>query len=263
MLHAQRRGRLGWGILAGAALGLLALSYPPAMLCLPLLALWWWWNHGRNWRGVARAAACVAGGAAVIAPATIHNYRTSGEFFAIQSVVGINFRQGNGPGANGTITMIAGTSIDREKPVSHGAGGVSPRNGARRFVEGSRSLLPRPGARLLARRPAPRDRPVHQKGLLVSDRAQLRRHLRAHARDGRGADVTLLAYADTHGVADTGGAAGAGHLAAPLGSLCAGADALRRAAAGGCRVLVFAALSVAGDSGDCDGVFVGPVAGLA
>ncbi len=115
LLAAQRRTSLPRGILAGAALGLLALSYPPAMLCLPIFGLWWWWIAGRKPADAVRAAICVVAGLAVISPATIHNYRVSGEFFPIQSVLGINFRQGNGPGATGIITMIADTSGDREE----------------------------------------------------------------------------------------------------------------------------------------------------
>jgi len=115
LLGAQRRTSLWRCILAGAALGLLALSYPPAMLCLPIIGFWWWWIAGRTRAGAARAAVGVVVGLALISPATIHNYYVSGEFFPIQSVLGVNFRQGNGPGATGIITMIPGTSGNREE----------------------------------------------------------------------------------------------------------------------------------------------------
>jgi tetratricopeptide (TPR) repeat protein len=100
--------------LVGLCTGLLSLSYPPAMLLVPLAGVWLLWNSRRTLADLGRAAVPVLVGAAVISPATIHNYLASGEFFAIQSAVGINFRQGNGPGATGTLTLIPGTSMDRE-----------------------------------------------------------------------------------------------------------------------------------------------------
>lgn len=101
--------------LAGGAIGLLSLSYPPAMLLLLALVPWSWWLGNWRWRGLARGALVYPVGAIVIAPATIHNYvATNGDFFAIQAVSAINLRQGNGPGANGTIGTIPGFSRDRE-----------------------------------------------------------------------------------------------------------------------------------------------------
>lgn len=113
-LHsAGRRPSVLRGIGAGAAVGLLALSYPPALLCLPLCGVWWWWNGGRGPAAILRGALGVVAGLVVISPATIHNYCVSGELFPIQSVVGINFRQGNGPGADGKYTPVAGLSGGR------------------------------------------------------------------------------------------------------------------------------------------------------
>ena len=121
---AWRRTTVGRTLAAGAANGLLALSYPPAMLFLPILAAWWWLLGGRSWSVARHALAYALSGAAVIAPATIHNWVVTippggawqdGELFPIQSVLGVNFRQGNGPGAEGIITMIPGTSQDREE----------------------------------------------------------------------------------------------------------------------------------------------------
>jgi len=139
LLIAAERGTLGCGLLSGAVLGLLALSYPPAVLCLPVAGTWWWWTQRRKRLAVHRATPVPSGrrdgagdaeagalpavlpallmmvaGLAVIAPATIHNYLVSGEFFAIQAVSGLTLRQGNGPGAQGVIIMIPGTSTDRE-----------------------------------------------------------------------------------------------------------------------------------------------------
>lgn len=114
LVRARGRWTAGQGVLAGALVGLLALAWPSAMLALPVVALWWAWNTRPLRTGLLRAAAVAAAGAAVIAPATIHNYRVSGEFFAIQAVSGLTLRQGNGPGAAGVIIMVPGTSTDRE-----------------------------------------------------------------------------------------------------------------------------------------------------
>ncbi len=114
LVRVQGRWTFGQGVFAGALVGLLALAWPSAMLALPVVALWWAWNTRPLRAGLPRAAAVAAAGAAVIAPATIHNYRVSGEFFTIQAVSGLTLRQGNGPGAAGVIIMVPGTSTDRE-----------------------------------------------------------------------------------------------------------------------------------------------------
>ncbi len=115
MRAALARQTTARAALAGAALGLLCLSHPPAMLALLGFAACCWWFGSRGRAARLRPAVALLAGGAAIAPATIHNYAVSGEFFAIQSVSGINFRQGNGPGAEGIITMIPGTSNDREE----------------------------------------------------------------------------------------------------------------------------------------------------
>lgn len=114
LVRARGRWTLGQGVLAGALVGLLALAWPSAMLALPVVALWWAWNARPLRTGLLRAAAVAAAGAAVIAPATIHNFRVSGAFFTIQAVSGLTLRQGNGPGAAGVIIMVPGTTTDRE-----------------------------------------------------------------------------------------------------------------------------------------------------
>ena len=114
LVRTRGRWTLGQGVFAGALVGLLALAWPSAMLALPVVALWWAWNTQPLPVGLLRAAAVAAAGAAIISPATIHNYCVSGEFFTIQAVSGLTLRQGNGPGAAGVIIMVPGTSTDRE-----------------------------------------------------------------------------------------------------------------------------------------------------
>jgi len=114
LLAAQRRTSLPRGILAGAVIGLLALSYPPALLGMPIFAVWWWFNDGRTLAAAVRAALGVLAGVAVISPATIHNYYVSGELIPISAQAGVTFAQGNAPGADGTYTPLAGVSSTRD-----------------------------------------------------------------------------------------------------------------------------------------------------
>jgi tetratricopeptide (TPR) repeat protein len=114
LLAVQRHASLARGIVTGAVIGLLALSYPPAMLYLPIFAAWWWWHDGHKPAGVLRAAICVLAGLAVISPATIHNYYASGELIPISGQAGITFAQGNAPGADGTYTPLPGVSSTRD-----------------------------------------------------------------------------------------------------------------------------------------------------
>lgn len=115
LLRAQDNWSLRRGLASGASVGLLALSYPPMLLALPVIGAWWWWNTRGARLAPVRALAVMLTGAVVILPATIHNYAVSGELFAIQAVSGLTLRQGNGPGATGVIVMIPGTSRDREE----------------------------------------------------------------------------------------------------------------------------------------------------
>lgn len=114
LMAGQRRPTTGRAIGAGASLGLLALACPPAMLCLPIAAAWWWWTTGRKWGAGLNGAAVLAAGAAVMAPATIHNYAATGEFIAVSGQAGVTFAHGNAPGALGIYHVIPGVSANRE-----------------------------------------------------------------------------------------------------------------------------------------------------
>jgi len=114
MLAGQQRRSAKWALVTGATAGLLTLSCPPALLCLPLAALWWWWQSGRGSRAVGQALALLAGGAAVIAPATIHNYLAAGEFIPVSGQAGVTFAHGNAPESTGVYTLIPGVSFNRE-----------------------------------------------------------------------------------------------------------------------------------------------------
>jgi Flp pilus assembly protein TadD len=85
------------------------------MLCLPLFGVWSWWLERRSRAGVRNAILGLVAGLVVLSPATLHNYRATGEWYLVQAVSGLTLRQGNGPGASGTITVVPGTSVDREE----------------------------------------------------------------------------------------------------------------------------------------------------
>jgi tetratricopeptide (TPR) repeat protein len=102
-------------VLLGIALGLLCLSYPPAMILAVAVVPWLIWQSGHRARDVARAALPFGVAAVLIAPATLYNWHASGNLFLIQAVTGVNLRQGNQPGSNGSYTAIPNTSTGREQ----------------------------------------------------------------------------------------------------------------------------------------------------
>ncbi|MBN1510902.1 MAG: tetratricopeptide repeat protein [Phycisphaerae bacterium] len=111
--------RVGLGI----TLGLLCLSYPPALLLVPAVGLWLFWQSRRRLADLARATVPVGIAVLLIVPATVHNYRASGEFFLIQALSGVTLRLGNQPGADGVYHPIRGISMSREYML-HDAGRV-------------------------------------------------------------------------------------------------------------------------------------------
>jgi Flp pilus assembly protein TadD len=115
LLAAQRRPTLWRGMIAGTTLGLFALSYPPALACIPVLGAWWWWNTGRTVAAAARAGAAVLAALLVIAPASLHNYRACGELIPISAQAGITFAVGNRPESIGVYTAIPGVSAVRDE----------------------------------------------------------------------------------------------------------------------------------------------------
>jgi hypothetical protein len=87
--------------IAGALLGLLCLACPPMMVGVPLLGVWAFFRSGR---GVREASVLVGAAALAIAPATIHNYRATGELIPISAQAGLTFYHGNNVKADGTIS---------------------------------------------------------------------------------------------------------------------------------------------------------------
>jgi tetratricopeptide (TPR) repeat protein len=103
----------GFAVLAGALIGFYALSYPPAMLLVPLVAIWLGWRAGRNVASLGRAGVACLAAILVISPATVHNYRACGELILISAQAGLTFAHGNSPGADGTYTPQPGISPER------------------------------------------------------------------------------------------------------------------------------------------------------
>lgn len=120
-----RQQRPGWGGVAvcSVLIGLLALTYPPAILLIPAWCVWLGLANGRAWRAVRQPllGACLA--AVTISPATLHNWLLHGELIPITAHSGITLRQGNGPDATGIIHSIPGI-VARRDTMHHDAAAV-------------------------------------------------------------------------------------------------------------------------------------------
>lgn len=108
-------------IALGLLTGLLALSFPPAILLVPLTPLWVLMQFRTSQRPNPQRFACyatvVAASAALlaIAPVTILNAMASRELIPITAHAGITFLQGNTEGADGVYTPVTGISARRSK----------------------------------------------------------------------------------------------------------------------------------------------------
>lgn len=99
----------------GLLIGLLALTYPAAMLLVPVFAAWVWWRGGGRLPAGLRAVGSIAAAGVLIALPTIHNYRASGDLIVISAHGGITLRQGNGPISRGVFTYVADIDPDRRR----------------------------------------------------------------------------------------------------------------------------------------------------
>lgn len=115
LVRLAERPKAGTSVLAGAALGLLALVFAPAVTLLPVAGVWIWWVGGHGRKALAPTVVVLASGLAVVAPATIHNYAACGEFIPISAQAGVTFAQGNAPGGDGRYHTLLGVSGDRSR----------------------------------------------------------------------------------------------------------------------------------------------------
>jgi tetratricopeptide (TPR) repeat protein len=147
LVRVQNRQSWQRLLAVGAALGLLAVAYAPAVLLLPAVAVWLFAICGsrrapadgvpeesKGCPGAAKAGLATSDAAhtglmlrvgkallpavvaaAIIAPATIHNwYASGGGFFPVQAGGGITLLQGNYANSTGLYTPIPGVSAARE-----------------------------------------------------------------------------------------------------------------------------------------------------
>ena len=90
---------------AGLASGVAALARPSLLLLAPL------WALGELKRARRERAALLVGGLVLaLAPTLVHNYRASGHIVPVSSNAGLTFFHGNGPGADGGMTLPLGFS---------------------------------------------------------------------------------------------------------------------------------------------------------
>jgi len=115
LVRLAERPTAGRGVLAGAAIGLFALVFAPALLLLPLGCIWAWWAGGHGRRAVAPALAALMSGSVVVALAALHNLAACGEFIPISAQGGLTFAQGNSPDADGVYTALPGISTERSR----------------------------------------------------------------------------------------------------------------------------------------------------
>ena len=94
-------------------LGVLALSYPAAVLLVPVVGLWLARRDRWGWEGWMRAGLLAAISAAAIAPATLHNALVAHEFIPISAHAGVTLLHGNQPGSRGVLTQIPGLAPGR------------------------------------------------------------------------------------------------------------------------------------------------------
>ena len=102
----ELQGRSGWRgwVLFGALYGVGALANPTMLAFLPFCGLWIWRQRYR--RGLASLPGVVLSSVSfflVLSPWLIRNYEAFGHFVFIRNDFGLQFRLGNGPGADGML----------------------------------------------------------------------------------------------------------------------------------------------------------------
>ena len=143
MLDLPGRPTAARGMLASGLLGLLALAFPPALLCLPIFAVWYWSISPKGMAAIRQTAIAMLGAGAVILPATIHNYRACGELIPVSAQAGVTFAQGNTPQSIGVYSPLAGISgqhgaqnRDAMRVYTRATGGSPNWNAANRYFFG-------------------------------------------------------------------------------------------------------------------------------
>ncbi len=112
-LRAERRPTLGRFVGLGLLIGLTALARPNVLFYLPALSLWFWFVirqqfHNKLTNALVSYVFVVFSAIVVIAPVTVHNWVTSGEFIPISWQGGYNFYLGNNHQATGWSATAPG-----------------------------------------------------------------------------------------------------------------------------------------------------------
>jgi tetratricopeptide (TPR) repeat protein len=110
LIRVQQAPSVGRHVALGATLGLLCLSWPPAMLLAVAVVAWRFWQSRRRAGG---AVLPLLVSAVLIAPATLYNWYVSGNLFFIQAVSGINLLVGNQPASTGGFTPLPNITTGR------------------------------------------------------------------------------------------------------------------------------------------------------
>ena len=113
LIRIQQAPSVGRHVALGATLGLLCLSWPPAMLLAVAVVAWRFWQSRRRAGDAGRAVLPLLVSAVLIAPATLYNWYVSGNLFFIQAVSGINLLVGNQPASTGGFTPLPNITTGR------------------------------------------------------------------------------------------------------------------------------------------------------
>ena len=109
--HCQ--GLRGW-IVFGLLWGIAALANPSTLAFLPFCGLWVWWRRHKgglpSFTGVSLAALVFF---LVLTPWLTRNYKVFGQFVFIRDDFGLQFRLGNGKGADGMLMAYLQPNLNR------------------------------------------------------------------------------------------------------------------------------------------------------
>ena len=101
--------------ITGIIIGFLVLAWPPSQLLLIAYGIWLLFTPDTSIKNrLINSFTGLIAGLLIISPATIHNYKTDGEFIPVSANSGINLLQGNNKNAQGTITTLDGIRTDRQ-----------------------------------------------------------------------------------------------------------------------------------------------------
>jgi tetratricopeptide (TPR) repeat protein len=115
LVYVQERQSWPRLLAAGAALGLLTVAFAPAILLLPMVAIWLFVLGDRKRESVVKALLPIAVAAVIVTPVTLHNWYAGGGLFPVQAGAGITLLQGNHATSNGSYTPIPGVSTSRDR----------------------------------------------------------------------------------------------------------------------------------------------------